>query len=368
MENSHLKRAYALAKKAVGLTSPNPAVGAVIIRGGEVIGFGFTEPAGGDHAEIQAIKSAKKSLVGATLFVTLEPCSHYGKTPPCVDAIIAAGIKKVVIGMPDPFPKVNGQGIAILQKNKIEVELLPPESELRARISNLNQPFLKAVATGLPYVVLKAAMTLDGKIATKNGESKWITGDPARADARRLRSVCDAVLVGGGTVAADNPELAPSVQFKNKKLLRIIIDGKLATSPDSLVYRDSCVLVATTERAPRKRIDLFKKKGIKTEAFGETEVSIPKLLRYLYKSGIQKVFVEGGAGVHGAFVDAALKNKRMVDEVVFYIAPKIIGGAESLAAVGGTGVEKMAKALPILDWTVAKIGEDFKITGLMNRY
>lgn len=362
-----MKKAFELAKKAVGFTSPNPAVGAVIVRNGKIIGSGFTRPAGLDHAEVQAIKSAKKSVVGATMYVTLEPCCHYGKTPPCTDSIISAGIKKVVVGMQDPFSKVNGQGIKILKENKIEVELLA-DTKLYQLIKDINQPFLKFVKLGLPYVVLKAAMTMDGKIATKHQESKWITGDVTRVDARLERSRCDAVLVGAGTVIADNPELAPSGKYKNKKLLRIIIDGKLSTSLDSLVYRNSDVFVATTDKASKEKIKLFKEKGIEYKSFGELEVSIISLLRYLAKRGIQKIYVEGGSGIHGAFVDASLKNKNIIDQVIFYMAPKIIGGEKSLPCIGGDGVEKMSDALKILDWSFKKVGGDFKISGFLNFY
>lgn len=368
MQDLYLKKAYDLAKKAIGFTSPNPAVGAVIVLNGKIIGSGFTQPSGIDHAEVQAIKSAKKSVAGATMYVTLEPCCHHGKTPPCTDLIISSGLKKVVVGMQDPFAKVNGQGIVMLKKNNITVEMLPDDSKLYQQIKTINQPFLKFVKFGLPYVVLKVAMTMDGKIATKHKESKWITGDITRKDARMERSVCDAVLVGAGTVIADNPELAPSGKYKNKKLLRIIVDGKLSSSLDSLVYRNSDVFVVTTDKASKDKIKLFKEKGIECKLFGESEVSIISLLRYLAKKGIQKIYVEGGSSIHGAFVDASLKNKNIIDQVIFYMAPKIIGGEKSLPCVGGNGVEKMVDALKVLDWSFKKVGQDFKITGFINRY
>ena len=363
-----MEQAIEQAKKSIGFTSPNPAVGAILVKNNKVIAAGRTRPAGGNHAEIEAIKNAGSAAAGADLFVLLEPCCHTGRTGPCVEAIIKAGIKKVFIGMKDPNPKVNGGGIKQLKKAGIEIELLPAKSKLAREIRDINQPFIKSIVTGLPYVVMKAAVSLDGKIATATGESKWITGSVARVDARLERSVCDAVLVGAGTVAADNPELAPSGKFKNKKLLRVIIDGDLSTSPASLVYRDKNVLVARTDSAPKKRVKLFTVGGIKTESFGETEVSIPKLLRQLAKNGVQKIFVEGGGGVHGAFADAARKNKRIVDKVIFYIAPKIIGGTRSLSAVGGAGAEKLTNALKISDWSGEKIGDDFRITGFVNKY
>lgn len=368
MQDLYLKKAYDLAKKAVGFTSPNPAVGAVIVLNGKIIGSGFTQSVGGDHAEVQAIKSAKKSVAGATMYVTLEPCCHHGRTPPCTDLIISSGIKKVIVGMQDPFAKVNGQGIVMLKKNNITVDMLPADSKLYQQIKNINQPFLKFVKLGFPYVVLKAAITMDGKIATKHKESKWITGDVTRVDARLERSICDAVLVGAGTVMADNPELAPSGKYKNKKLLRVIIDGSMITHPDNQVYRDSNVLVATTGKASKEKIALFKMRGIECKSFGESEVSIIRLLQYLAKRGVQKIYVEGGSSIHGAFVDAAIKNKHIIDQVIFYMAPKIIGGEKSLTCIGGNGVEKMGDALKVLDWSFKKVAGDFKITGFLNRY
>jgi diaminohydroxyphosphoribosylaminopyrimidine deaminase/5-amino-6-(5-phosphoribosylamino)uracil reductase len=244
--------------------------------------------------------------------------------------------------------------------------------------------------TGLPYVVLKAAVSLDGKIATRTGESKWITGDAARDDARLERSLCDAVIVGAGTVAADDPELAPHGKFKKKKLLRVIIDGELSSDVKKKVFRDNNVLVACADSASKKHVERFKKNKIKIataeagsrhtggkiKSFGKERVSIQKLLEYLGKRGVQKVFVEGGAGVHGAFYDEAMrktqdtnsKKQTIVDEMIFYIAPKIIGGKNAVAAIGGEGVKRLSDVLELKDVKTEPVGNDLKVRGIVNWY
>ncbi|OGH69694.1 MAG: riboflavin biosynthesis protein RibD [Candidatus Magasanikbacteria bacterium RIFCSPHIGHO2_02_FULL_51_14] len=368
-----MHRAYELARKGIGFTSPNPAVGAVIVKNGKIIGEGWHKKAGGKHAEVIALRQAQgklkkskgKGVKGSTLYVTLEPCCHFGQTPPCVDAIISSGIKKVVVGMKDPHKKVDGGGIRALRKAGIVVELLNTKSVLAKEIRMLNQPFIKWAMTGFPYVVLKAAVSLDGKIATRTGESKWITGLEAREDARLERSLCDAVFVGAGTVHADNPELAAHGKFRQKKLLRVIIDGNLSTSRDfrKKVFRDEHVFVACADMATKKNQEKFRRAGIPFQSFGRDSVSVKKLLHYLGRHNIQSVFVEGGAGIHGAFHDS-----RMIDKVIFYIAPKIIGGIDSLSAVGGEGVKKMSEAAELKEVQVDRVGSDVKIVGQINVY
>lgn len=360
-----LERALELAKRGIGFTSPNPAVGAVIVKNEKIIGEGWHKRAGGEHAERGAIQDIRdiKDIKGATMYVTLEPCCHWGKTPPCVDSIVAAGIKKVVVGMKDPFEKVNGKGIAFLKKHGIQVELLNTKSIQYKEIRELNQPFIKWAKTGLPYVVLKAAISLDGKIATRTGESKWITSPKARDDARLERSLCDAVIVGAGTVAADDPELAAHGKYKNKKLLRVIIDPELGLSMNKRVFRDENVFVACTDQATSKNRRRFEKAGIEYKSFGKNKISIKKLLEYLAKRNIQKLFVEGGAGVHGTFHD-----QRMIDEIIFYIAPKIIGGVDALSAVGGEGIKKLSEAVELTEVKIEQIADDIKIRGILERY
>lgn len=372
-----LQHALELAKKGIGFTSPNPGVGAVIVKNNNIIGEGWHKKAGGKHAEVVALKPLLTSpwqgrnFSGATMYVTLEPCCHWGKTPPCVEAIVKSGIKKVVVGMRDPFEKVNGKGIAFLRKHGIKVELLNTKSVQYKEIRKLNQPFIKWSKTGLPYVILKAAVSMDGKIATRTGESKWITSEKAREDARLERSLCDAVVVGAATVLADNPELAAHGRFSakggsaggGKKLLRVIIDPLLTSDVKKKVFRDQHVFVACTDRAIAKNRRYFEKVSIEYTSFGKNKISIKKLLEYLGKRNIQKVFVEGGAGVHGLFHD-----QRMIDEVIFYIAPKIIGGADALSAVGGEGIGKLPDAVELGDVGVSRVGEDVKVRGILRRY
>lgn len=376
-----MRRAIELAKKGTGFTSPNPCVGAVIVKGGQIIGEGWHRKAGDDHAEIVAIKEVmKKSGIvtvdldptifrNADLYVTLEPCVHLGKTPPCVKAILLAGFKRVYVGMKDPNKLVNGAGIKFLRKHDIEVNVCKSDSKLAEEIRAINQPFIKWCTTGLPYVVMKAGISLDGKIAPVGGGSKWITSEQARKDARIERSKYDAVLVGAGTVVADDPQLAAHGKYRNKKLLRVIIDGKLALSPRYDIFRDANVFVACTDLATEKDKEKMRKSGIKFKSFGKDRVAIPQLLKYLGKRGIQSVFVEGGSSVHGAFFDTALKHKKILDNVLFYIAPTLIGGGQkSLSVIGGEGTANLAKTMDLEQYQVKRIGEDVKIEGELRRY
>ncbi len=361
--------ALAEAKKANGLVSPNPAVGAVLVRGNKIIGRGHTQAPGKNHAEIEAIKQAGAKAKGATLYTTLEPCCHERKlTGPCTTAIIKAGIKKVVVAVKDPNPLVAGEGIKVLQRAKITVELLPAKSDVVVAAKEINQPFFKAIQTGLPYVVLKAGLTLDGKIATKTGESKWITNAESRVDARLERSLCDAVLVGVGTVVADNPELAPHGQLKNKKLLRVIIDPELSLTKKYQIFRDENVLVVCTSKATKTRQNYFTKNKIKFVVCGRDTVSWRALLEYLGEQKIRSVYVEGGAGVHGSLVDATRQDFLLLDRVILYIVPMIMGGQNSKTAIGGGGPSKLAESLRLGAVKLDQFGTDFKISGVLNQY
>ncbi|PIT87007.1 MAG: riboflavin biosynthesis protein RibD [Candidatus Magasanikbacteria bacterium CG10_big_fil_rev_8_21_14_0_10_43_6] len=371
MEDQYIEQAITLAKKSVGLTTPNPNVGALFVRGGVIIGKGYHKGAGKDHAEIMAAKDAQKNgydLVGATLYTTLEPCLHYGKTPPCADFLLEAQVAKVVIGMKDVFRLVNGGGIKKLQRAGVEVELLSTHASHYKDIQLLNQPFIKWATTGLPYVTLKAATTLDGKIATRTGDSKWITSQEARKDARIERSLADAVLVGAGTVRADNPELAPHGRYAKKKLLRVVLDGSLLLPISKQVFRDQDVFVATTDQASKIKKAQYQKKGIKVISFGKKNISIKKLLQYLGKKEVQHVYIEGGAAVHGSFYDEALSDPLVVDRVVWYINPSIIGGVDALSAVGGKGVASVDERIVLRHREISDIGGDIKIEGHINIY
>ena len=371
MQEQYLEQAIQLARKAEGLTAPNPTVGAVFVKNGKVIGKGYHRVAGTDHAEIRAIKDAKKNgydIAGATLYVTLEPCSHYGKTPPCADVIVKAGVQHVVVGMQDAFRLVDGGGLKKLRAAGVKVEILKKHSILAKQVRLLNQPFIKWASTALPYVTMKAAVSMDGKIATRNGDSKWITCEAARQDSRIERSRADAVLVGAGTVHKDDPELAAHGIYKKKTLLRIIIDDRLSVPTSKYVFRDTNVFVATTDMASKGKIAQYTKKGIAFRSFGKKKVSIKKLLQYLGKQEIQHVYIEGGAGVHGSFHDEALTDPLAVDRVLWYMNPRIIGGVHAKSAVGGKGVATMSDHLVLKHLETEVIGGDFKISARVTIY
>ncbi len=373
-----MKRALMLAKKRMGFASPNPCVGAVIVKGGRVIAEGWHKKAGEEHAEIMAInvmmkKSGIKTMdldpmlfQNAELYVTLEPCCHQGKTPACEDSVCAAGFKKVYIGMKDPFKKVNGKSIKMLKKKGVDVEVFKKDSDLGREIRKINQPFIKWAQTGLPYVTMKAGMSLDGKIATCEGESKWITCEKSRKDARIERSLCDAVLVGAGTVIADDCELAAHGKFKNKKLLRVILDPKLKLPLDSNIFRDENVLLICTDAASERNLEKFKKAGVFVKKFNK--ISVGQIFRFLGKRDVQSVFVEGGAFVHGSIYDAFLKDKKMLDRVLFYVAPKIFGGVDSLSVIGGGGVEKLSKIKNLENLEFERFEDDLKVSGVFSKY
>ncbi|MEK7673339.1 MAG: bifunctional diaminohydroxyphosphoribosylaminopyrimidine deaminase/5-amino-6-(5-phosphoribosylamino)uracil reductase RibD [Patescibacteria group bacterium] len=365
MQEVFMQKALELAKRGLGFTAPNPCVGAVIIKNGKVIGEGWHKKAGQDHAEIVAIKSVKNKseIVGADLYVTLEPCSHTGKTGPCAEAIVKAGFKNVYIGMKDPFEKVNGNGIKFLKKNEVVVEICKENSELGREIRIINQPFIKWAKTGIPYVTLKAGMTLDGKIATAGGESHWITSELARQDSKIERSFCDAVLVGSGTVKADDAELAPAAKFSSKKLLRVVLNSKLDLDLKRKVFRDENVFVACSELASLKSREKYEKAGVEFKAFGKEKVDVVKLVRFLGARGVQSVFVEGGSKVHGLFFD-----ENLVDKVLFYVAPKLFGGSDSISVIGGKGVKKIDSSLEFEELQVEVVGQDLKIKGFVNLY
>lgn len=364
-----MKRALSLAQKGRGFVSPNPCVGAVIVKNGLVVAEGYHKKAGGKHAEVLAVesylrKSGSKNCKGLDIYVSLEPCCHHGKTPPCADLLIEMGFKHVFVGMRDPFPKVDGMGIEKLKRAGVVVEELGSESEIYRMLCGINQPFLKSVEKKMPYVILKVGMSLDGKMATASGESKWITSEASRLDARLERSICDAVLVGAGTIKADDPELAAHGKFAKKALLRVVIDGDLALSPKMKVFRDDNVFVACTQKASKKNRINFEKAGVRFADFGVDKVDMKLLLKYLQKEfAVQSVFVEGGAGIHGAFNDAGL-----IDRLLFYIAPKLIGGKDALAVVGGRGIAKLSSAKAMEDYEISILDGDIKVSGELRVY
>lgn len=345
-----MHRAIELAKFGEGFVSPNPLVGAVFVKNGKIIAEGYHKKFGSDHAEIVAVKNAGKkkiSLVGSTLYSALEPCVHYGKTPPCVLKLVKARISRAVIAMQDPNPLVYGRGIKALRKAgiKVVVGCLKKKAEL------LNEKFIKWIASGMPFVAMKVAMSLDGKIATRTGDSKWITSEISRKYVRHLRDKYDAILVGSNTVLKDDPFLKG---FKREQK-RIILDSYLKIPLKSKVFRDKNVFVAVTDKAPKSKINALIKRGIDFKIFKSKGGKIPfnPLLRFLGGKNISSILVEGGSEIFGSFID-----EKLVDKFYWFIAPKIIGGRDAKIAVGGEGVSKMAQAMDLADCSFRQVGPD----------
>ncbi len=356
-----MKRALKLAARGEGRTSPNPMVGAVIVAGGKLVGEGYHKEYGGPHAEVWALEAAGKRSRGATAYVTLEPCSHYGKTPPCAMALIEAGVARVVAAVVDPNPKVSGRGLQLLREAGIGVEVGVMEAEAR----RLNAAYFKYVTTGLPLLSLKAAMSLDGKIATVSGESQWITGERARKEAHRLRAVHDAVLVGVGTVLADEPRLTVR-KVRGRNPLRVVVDSEARTPPESalLTADERTPIIAVTERAPKDRVKALERAGAEVwvgPAF-DGKVDLRTLMKRLAEKQVQSVLVEGGGTVAAAALAAGL-----VDRVYFFIAPLIIGGERARTPVEGEGIGRLAEAWRLEGVKVRRVGEDLLISGEIAR-
>ncbi|MDU2688582.1 bifunctional diaminohydroxyphosphoribosylaminopyrimidine deaminase/5-amino-6-(5-phosphoribosylamino)uracil reductase RibD [Paeniclostridium sordellii] len=358
MDKHYMKIALDLAKLGKGKVNPNPLVGAVIVKDKKIIAKGYHEKYGEDHAEVNAFKNAKENVAGATMYVTLEPCSHYGKTPPCVDKIIDNKISRVVIGMMDPNKLVLGQGIKKLQDAGIEVEVGVLEEECK----KLNEVFIKYIKNKKPFVVLKAAMSLDGKISTASGESKWITGNKSRSEVHKLRNDLSAIMVGVDTVIIDNPYLTCRI-VDGRNPIRIIIDSKLRIPKDSNVLEntnDIKTIIATTEKAPKEKIDYLENLGvwvIKTKSKDE-KVNLKELMIKLGELKIDSILLEGGSTLNYSALEVGI-----VDKVLVYIAPKIIGGVNSKTPVGGNGIEQLKDAFKIKDLNISMVSEDVLIQG-----
>jgi diaminohydroxyphosphoribosylaminopyrimidine deaminase/5-amino-6-(5-phosphoribosylamino)uracil reductase len=416
-----MKLALKLAARGVGWASPNPMVGAVVVRDGEIVGRGWHRRYGAAHAEVEALNQAGERAHGATLYVTLEPCNHEGLTPPCSRAVLAAGISRVVVAMADPNPRVAGGGSEFLRQRGVTVEM----GLLAEPARRLNEAWLKWVTTGLPYVIAKAACSLDGRIATAAGESQWLTGEAARAFGHRLRHACDAILVGVGTVLADNPRLtarpggserlvgeenqgaqppapcpdappsAPDdvsgtgfrpvqegaeerpvfhsvaqtshlrLASRFKDPIRVVLDSRLRIPLTArLLHLDSPAptLIAATENAPPKKVQALEKLGAEVLILSEDagRVALRPLLQELGKRRITSLLVEGGADTLGSFFDA-----RLVDKFFFFYAPKILGGPPAFPAVAGKGVNRLAEAHQVRDLTVRRLGADLLISGYL---
>ncbi|MFQ5449159.1 MAG: bifunctional diaminohydroxyphosphoribosylaminopyrimidine deaminase/5-amino-6-(5-phosphoribosylamino)uracil reductase RibD [Nitrospinaceae bacterium] len=359
---SYMSRALALARKADGRTSPNPMVGAVIVKNGTIVGEGWHKKAGLPHGEIVALRKAGPRAKGAQLYVNLEPCCHYGKTPPCTDAIVAAGIRKVVVGMKDPNPRMRGKGLRQLRKSGIEVETGILEKECR----RLNEVFAKFIQTGRPFVILKAAMSLDGKIATRSGQSRWITGVKAREEAHRMRGRVDAILVGTGTVVKDNPFLTTRLRKKAvKHPVRVILDHNHRIPLTANVFKNTGTqrtLYATGTKPPAPRKEKLLRKGVEILVVREKDrrADLKHLMTLLGGMGVTSVLIEGGGEVHAS----ALRDG-IVDRAVFFVAPIIIGGREAAAAVSGEGIGYLKKAWKIKNMEIRLVGEDLMVEGTL---
>ena len=361
-DEQFMRLALRLAARGIGHTSPNPLVGAVVVRGGQVVGKGYHRKAGTPHAEIHALEDAGDQAQSATLYVTLEPCNHHGRTPPCTEAIVRSGVRRVVVGCTDPNPRVIGGGMEYLRSKGIRVD----EGILEEKCLRLNEPFIKHVTTGLPLVVAKMAASLDGKIATHLGDSRWISNERSRRFVHKLRHSTDAILVGIGTVVADNPNLTTRITGrKGNNPLRIILDTHLRTPVDSLVVSDtkeSQTIIATGPKSYKKRREALESKGVEVLPLPlvRGRVSLPELLKNLGRREITSLLVEGGAEVHGGFF-----YDNLVDKVYLFFAPKIIGGNRAVPMVGGAGVARVAEALALRDLTMRRFGDDIMIEGYM---
>ena len=358
-----MARALELAWSAVGRTSPNPSVGAVLVRDGGVVGEGSTRPAGQAHAEVVALEQAGELARGATLYVTLEPCSHYGRTPPCTEAIIAAGVAEVNVSTIDRNPRVSGSGIDLLQESGIAVSV----GEGRSEADELAAPHAKLTTSGRPLVTAKFAMSLDGKIATRTGDSKWITGEESRRYVHELRARSDAIMAGIGTVVADDPQLTARKSDgtpQSRQPLRVVMDssGRIPIS-SRLLSQPGGTLVTTAGASREKQAALLDAGAEVLDVPAiDGRVDLHALMDELGRRGMTTVFVEGGATLLGSLFDAGL-----VDRVVAFVAPVIIGGESALSPVGGEGMELMADALRLVDVQFHTFGDDVAVTGWCSR-
>lgn len=352
-----MKRALRLAKRGLGKTSPNPMVGAVIVKNGRIVSEGYHRYYGGPHAEIEAIQRLRVSSEGSTLYVSLEPCCHYGKTPPCTEAIMKHQFKRIVVGAVDPNPKVNGKSIAILRGHGF----LVTEGILHEECRSINEVYFKYIQTGIPFVTVKFAQTLDGRIATQTGHSQWISSERTLTLAHKMRGIHDAVVVGVDTVIMDNPRLTVR-RAKGRNPLRIIPDSRLRTPLSCCLVNDANpqnTLIATTSGASEEKIASFENRGIRVLVISQDEygrVNLLELLKKLGEMGISSVMVEGG----GQIITSLFRH-RLADKLVVTISPKIIG--QGINWVGDLGLERMDEALTFSEYRFRRVGKDIVFEG-----
>jgi len=366
IDSWHMRRALDLAAQGRGRVEPNPMVGCVVARGAEIVGEGYHTRYGAPHAEVEALRVAGKRAAGATAYVTLEPCCHHGKTPPCTDALLAAGVARVVYALDDPFPLVAGGGAARLRAAGVEIESGVHSDEAR----RLNAPYLKLLTKKRPWVVAKWAMTLDGKLAAASGDSRWISGEASRGVVHELRGRCDAVVVGAGTAAADDPLLTvrlPQGASPARTPLRIVVDDRATLRLDSQLARtahDVPVLVAAAAAAPTEQVAALRAAGCEVvELSGASRAErLAQLLDELGRRRFTNVLVEGGGTLLGALFDLD-----EVDEVHAFIAPKLIGGAHATTPLAGAGLAKMAEARALDDVEIRQLGDDVYLSGRVRK-
>ena len=352
-----------MAKRARGRVSPNPLVGAVVVLDGIVVGEGWHEGPGSPHAEVMALASAGERARGSVLYCTLEPCDHVGRTPACTGAVIQAGVSHVVVAAGDPNPIVGGRGFARLRTAGIDITVGPMELESR----RLNEAYERHVTTGIPFVTLKMAASLDGKTAARDGSSMWITGEAARADVQALRAVADAIVVGAGTAIADDPSLTVhDPGYSGPPPLRVVVDATGRVPTERRLFDHSAgTLVATTDDVQHERIDAWVAAGADVEIVDRDpsgRVSLPDLLERLGKREVQSVLVEGGGSLAWGFVQAGC-----VDRLVLYLASKLVGGADAPGVLMGNGVASIADAFDVDIVSVERLGEDMKVVADVHR-
>jgi diaminohydroxyphosphoribosylaminopyrimidine deaminase/5-amino-6-(5-phosphoribosylamino)uracil reductase len=368
VDHQHLARAIELAEQGRGHVSPNPLVGAVVVAAnGEVAGEGWHGAFGGPHAEREAIAAAgDHDLHAATLYVSLEPCCHHGKTPPCTDAIVDAGIARVVVGSDDPTEKASGRGLGILRDEGVQVDLAEGEIVARARL--LNQPFRKHARTGRPWVLFKSAMTLDGKVATETGDSKWISGEDSRARAHEWRAQCDAVAVGIGTALHDDPLLTARLEGPHRQPRRIVFDSDARLPLDSQLVRAApqvALTVVVSRAARRTATEALETAGAEViVATGENEPArVRSALDQLGARDVTSILLEGGPHLAGAFLDAG-----EIDEIRLFLAPLVLGGRSARATLEGEGAEAIAGAMRALTLDCEQVGEDLLVSARLREW
>jgi diaminohydroxyphosphoribosylaminopyrimidine deaminase / 5-amino-6-(5-phosphoribosylamino)uracil reductase len=366
-DHAHLARAIELAERGRGRTSPNPMVGAVVVRDGDVLGEGFHTAHGALHAEREALAACGAADTrGATLYVSLEPCCHRGLTPPCTEAIVDAGIERVVVASDDPTEKAAGRGLGILRDEGVDVAVADGELAARARL--LNQPFRKHARTGRPFVLFKSAMTLDGKVATRTGDSKWISGEDARRIAHRWRAECDAVAVGIGTALADDPQLTARIDGVHRQPRRIVFDSEGRLPLDSQLVRGAPELpltVVVSRAAPRAATDGLEAAGadVVVATGGNEPARVRNAIAQLGAAGITSILLEGGPHLAGAFLDAG-----EVDEIRLFVAPVVVGGSAARDPLEGEGAERIAEATRALTLECRMVAGDVLISARLREW